>query len=96
MSPELGKMVVFCDEKNRDHDALITAVWGEDCVNLLYVSPDASKEDSYGRQIERHTSVVRVTRQQAPGMYWRFPSEDRIPATAKSRQPVTRDQIVNQ
>jgi hypothetical protein len=56
---QAGDFVIYTDEVRRDHNAVITAVWGPDCINVVFVSPDESKTDSYGRQIERQTSVSR-------------------------------------
>ncbi len=58
---KIGDPVIFTDEVRRDHNAIITAVWGPDCINLVFVSPDESKTDSYGRQIDRSTSVSRYS-----------------------------------
>jgi hypothetical protein len=40
-------------------------------VNLIIISKDDKKSDTYGRQIERHTSVVHEVNQAAHGMYWK-------------------------
>lgn len=40
-------------------------------INLIIVSDDANKNDSYGRQVERHCSVVHASVQAAHGMYWK-------------------------
>lgn len=40
-------------------------------INLIIVSDDETKKDSYGRQIERHTSVVHEVNQLAHGNYWK-------------------------
>ncbi len=60
--------------------ALVTAVWGKEhyataseapSLNLVYVDPDPSKTDVYGRQIGRDaTSVPFRVDQKAPGYYW--------------------------
>lgn len=42
-------------------------------LNLVFVSDDTSKDDSYGRQIERETSIVHQSRQPAHGNYWKEP-----------------------
>lgn len=42
-----------------------------DGVNVVLVNPDASHKDSYGRQIERQSSVTHASQQPAAGMYWR-------------------------
>jgi len=43
--------------------------------NLLFVSTDKEKHDSYGRQIERFTSCVHVSSQGAPGYAWSWSNE---------------------
>lgn len=76
MKPQLGQKVVYCDSKGVDRDALVTAVWSDTCVNVVFVSGDESKGDTYGRQIERETSVTHATvTGQAHGRYWRFDTE---------------------
>lgn len=68
--PEVGQAVKYVDPSGEEHNALVTNSWGENCVNLVYVSGDANKTDQYGRQIERSTSVVEKCIQQAPGQYF--------------------------
>jgi hypothetical protein len=51
--------VIFTDEVRVDHNALVTDVHGDHCINLVYVTSDKTKYDSYGRQIERKSSVTR-------------------------------------
>lgn len=48
-----------------------------DGVNLVYVSSDPQKMDTYGRQIERQTSIVHRSMQPAPGgaNSWCWPDE---------------------
>lgn len=70
--PKFGEAVVFVDPYGVAHPALVTAVWGDKCVNVVFVSRDAEKQDTYGRQIERSTSCVHQSIQQAHGNYWRF------------------------
>ena len=41
-------------------------------LNVVIISKDITKTDSYGRQIERHTSITPKCRQSAPGFYWEF------------------------
>lgn len=61
MKNKAGDTVIFTDEFRRDHNALVTDVFSESCINVLFVSADPSKNDSYGRQIERRTSVGRYS-----------------------------------
>jgi hypothetical protein len=76
--PQIGEAVIFCDADGTDHPALVTTDWGL-CCNVVLVSNDESKQDQYGRQIERHTSISDADRAGAHGMYWRFPDDARIP-----------------
>ncbi len=70
----VGDVVVFHDARNQPHHALVTAVWSNwdnPCINVCYVSSDEDRKDSYGRQIERNTSVSHGSGQSAAGHYWR-------------------------
>lgn len=69
-----GDAVIYVDPLGNDRPAVLTAVWGSGptpAVNLVFVSDDQAKKDTYGRQIERATSVVHQSGQAAPGNYWR-------------------------
>jgi len=46
------------------------------CINLVYVSGDEAKQDQYGRQIERESSVVHITNNSAGGFCWQWPDEE--------------------
>ncbi len=80
-----GLEIVYCDHVSVEHDALCTAAWGENefgddgsgapCINVVYVSKDDAKTDSYGRQIERDTSVPHRSSQTAPGNWWKLKGE---------------------
>jgi hypothetical protein len=75
--PKVGEHVIFCDPKGIDHDALVTCDWGS-CINVVFVTDDESKQDSYGRQIDRNaTSVTDGDRAGVHGRYWRFPEDAR-------------------
>lgn len=69
----IGDSVVFTDPVAQEHQALVTAVWGDNnpAINIVFVSDDANRTDQYGRQLEHHTSVVHRTMQSAHGMFWR-------------------------
>lgn len=73
--PKVGDVVVYHDELGAPHNALLTAVWTEDTVNLLYISGDEERHDSYGRQIERATSLLHGSKQDVHGNYWRYQEE---------------------
>lgn len=92
---EVGTQVIYTDKHFVDRVALVTAIWGAPdwrehcldgpdqasvpCINLVYVSGDSSKDDPYGRQLERDTSVVHASTQPAGGFCWRMPEEPRPP-----------------
>ncbi len=70
---KVGQAVVYVDPRGVRHDAILTAVWDSGptpSVNLVYVSDDPARNDTYGRQIERSTSVVNQSLQSAHGNYW--------------------------
>lgn len=77
--PKVGDAVIFCDSSSVDHNALVTVVHNPECINLLHVSGDAAKQDQYGRQIERPSSVQRMGVTSAHGYYFRFPDEAKKP-----------------
>lgn len=74
----IGSVVTYVDEYGKEHDALLTAIWGPldnpewlPSVNLLYVSKDEDRTDNYGRQILRASSVVNAMHQGAHGYFWK-------------------------
>lgn len=71
---KIGSVVTYVDEHAQPHPAVLTAVWGEtvgECaVNLVYVSGDESKNDPYGRQVERASSVSPQSEHTAHGRYY--------------------------
>ena len=54
---KIGDSVTFINALRIEIPALVTAVWSPTCINVVFVSDDINKTDSYGRQIERYTSV---------------------------------------
>lgn len=84
---KVGDAVTYVDPKGRPQAAVLTAIWGKTddeanmpCVNLAFVSHDESRTDSYGRQIERETSVIHRTRATVHGRYWkRLDDQEVIP-----------------
>lgn len=65
-----GRHCFFVDPVGKSIPALITRVWGPQCINLVIVTDD-SQEDNYGLKLARHTSVMHASVQQAHGNYWR-------------------------
>lgn len=76
-SEDVGSSVVFFDPLGRATPALVTAVWGDRCVNVAYVNQDDDQKDTFGRKIARSTSVMHGSVQQAHGNYWLWPGESR-------------------
>jgi hypothetical protein len=72
-----GQHVVFADEYRKERDAIVTAWHGLSCINVVFVSGDEQKTDSYGRQLERQTSVSHMS-QNAYGNFWRWPDEELV------------------
>jgi hypothetical protein len=70
----VGEAVIFVDDVKREHFALLTAVHGagdKPCVNLMYVSSDENKTDTYGRQVERFSSCVHISNNSAQANCWK-------------------------
>jgi hypothetical protein len=57
-SVKIGDPVTFVNSLRQEIPALVTAVWSATCINIVVVSDDKDKTDTYGRQIERYTSVM--------------------------------------
>lgn len=72
-----GKACVFVDSRGRAYDALITEVWGPQCVNVVYVNDVEGQTDSYGQKLLRSASVMHGSLQQAHGNFWLLPGEER-------------------
>lgn len=82
----IGDGVVFCDRKGVEHKALCIQNWSYHAeyddgnppsINLVYVQKDERMKDDYGRQTVKETSVTHQSMQQAPGLSWRLPDEER-------------------
>jgi hypothetical protein len=76
---KVGDAVVYYNPVGRSHNAVITAVWSPTLVNVVYVSSDETRTDTYGRQIERATSLSHKSKTPVHGMYWAFPEEEPNP-----------------
>ncbi|MGE0131881.1 MAG: hypothetical protein AB7U82_27675 [Blastocatellales bacterium] len=76
--PQPGDIVIYHDPKGVGHSALVTCVWTgapEPLLNVVYVSGDDARQDSYGRQLERSTSTMHKSQSNVHGNYWRWPHE---------------------
>ena len=79
----VGDTVVYHDPKGNPHNALVTANWGgpneaNPLLNLVFVSGDETRTDSFGRQIERPTSTPHKSHG-VHGNYWRRTYEEPNP-----------------
>lgn len=70
-----GTACIYVDPRGQRYDALITEVWGAQCINLIYVNDVEGQKDNYGQKMLRSTSVMHGNIQQAHGNYWLLPGE---------------------
>lgn len=73
----MGQVVLFVSEKGEKIHALVTFVFHgmsgkSDGCNLVFVTTDPARQDSFGAQIERKTSVPHRTGTPAPGYFWQY------------------------
>jgi ureidoglycolate hydrolase len=75
----IGSPVVYVDSLGRERPALVTNCFGplesNPSINVVVVNDDENQTDTYGRKIERFTSVVHQSSQYAHGNYWKPISE---------------------
>lgn len=71
----IGDPCTYVDPTGVERPGLITAIHNvsveNPLVNLVVVSIDETKSDSYGRQIERFTSVSHESHPHAHGNYYK-------------------------
>jgi hypothetical protein len=71
----IGWPVVYIDSLGRERPALVTNCFGplesKPSINVVIVNDDENQTDTYGRKIERFTSVVHQANQWAHGNYWK-------------------------
>ena len=77
MEVKIGSHVIWHDPYGKPHNALVTAVWGpadsKPSINVVVLNDDEAQTDTYGRKLQRETSVVYEDSQSAHGRYWTFP-----------------------
>lgn len=76
--PQVGDAIIFRDSSGKDHNAIVTCDHGA-CINLVHVSSDEKRQDPYGRQIERPTSISHQSQNKVHGFNWRWPNEEPNP-----------------
>jgi hypothetical protein len=71
--------VTYVDSLGRERPALVTNCFGppesNPSINVVVVNDDENQTDTYGRKIERFTSVTHQSFQYAHGNYWKPISE---------------------
>ena len=82
-----GTTVIFVDPLGVRRQALVTQwhcsdnreewlrLQQETCCNLVWVTNDEKRRDTYGQQLIRESSVVHKSSQPAHGNYWCWPDE---------------------
>jgi hypothetical protein len=73
--PAKRDRVIAVDSVGVRHEALVTNHWNL-TVNVVFVTADETKTDSYGSQVERMTSCVHKTLTSSPGYFWFWPGEE--------------------
>jgi hypothetical protein len=68
---KIGDSVIYVDTHGVEQEALVTFVHSEQCINIIYVSDDPTRQDSFGRQIVRESSVSVQGPWCASGRYFR-------------------------
>lgn len=69
----VGDFVLYVDESGIKHCGIVSAVFGPEHINIIYVSENPLKTDEYGRQIERGLTVSnRKMPGEHPCRYWEF------------------------
>jgi hypothetical protein len=75
----IGSPVTYVDSTGHARPALVTNCFGplesKPSINVVVVNDDDNQTDTYGRKIERFTSVVHQDNQYAHGNYWKPISE---------------------
>lgn len=66
----VGDVVDVVTESNVPVKALVVCVHSQWCINTVFASPDPSKQDVYGRQLERLDSLQRKDEHTANGRYF--------------------------
>lgn len=70
---KVGDHVIYVDPTGGHRPSVLTNVFGSGdtpSVNVVFVNDDENQTDTYGRKIERATSVPHREQQKAHGNYW--------------------------
>lgn len=76
---KFGQHVTYVDPRGKHRPAIVTNVFAQTTkelggprpsLNVVFANEDEDQTDSYGRKIERATSVPHQEQQFAHGNYW--------------------------
>lgn len=69
---KVGQHVSYFDPTGKKRPAIVTNSFGitNPSINVVYVNDSEEQTDTYGRKLERSTSVPHRMHQQAHGNYW--------------------------
>jgi len=70
IAPAVGKAVVYFTSRRLPVPALMTARWSDSCMNVVTLSQDDKAVDPHGRQLDRETSVVHISWNDAKACCW--------------------------
>jgi hypothetical protein len=73
-----GDKVIYIDDLKKEHNSLVTSIHSGEknpSINIVYVGTNESKQDMYGQELERDTSVVHIDDQSAYARCWLRESE---------------------
>jgi hypothetical protein len=86
----VGGHVMYVDPTAGQHQALVTAIWGNPkdapLINVVFVDPDENRHDSYGRQISRSTSLCHRSASNVHGNYYMLPGDTPNPIVQPTAQ----------
>jgi hypothetical protein len=72
MTVAIGDVVTIKTEDGKKVNGLVCCVHNENLINAVFISPEPAKSDSYGRQVDRYSSLQHYT-QNSVGRYWQLP-----------------------
>lgn len=93
---DVGHHCFFFNPYGKRFDALITAVWGPSCINVVIVVDDPKQKDNYGRKTYKgYTSVNNGNAHEAHGYFWLWPDQERKIPTWKDEQTANSEDVTS-
>lgn len=78
----VGDAIVYHEPDGTGKNGIVIAVWSQGpsyCLNLVTIEDDPARDDSYGRQIKRPTSISYKDNMPVHSNYWRWPEDEPNP-----------------